>query len=96
LDSVGEWEGFVEELVSDLASGLRRRLYRVHVNRLRGLGAPSEKLVYIYLVLAEPQSFSTARRSLGIGKATLSRALVKLRGLEYVELDDFYLYWVKE
>ena len=95
MDSVDEWEGFVEGLARELVSALRRRLYGVHLDRLRGLGAPSEKLVYLYLVLAEPQSFMGIRRSLGLAVKTVDRALRRLKASGCVMQDNVYLYWVK-
>lgn len=41
--------------------------------------APSEKLVYFYLVLAEPQTFTGVRQGLDIGVKTVDRALRRLR-----------------
>ena len=94
MDSVDEWEVFVEGLAGELVSALRRRLYRVHLDRIRGLGAPSEKLVYLYLVLAEPQSFTGIRRSLSLAVKTVDRALRRLKASGCVTQDDVYLYWV--
>jgi len=96
LDSVDEWEGFVEGLARELVSALRRRLYGAHLDRLRGLGAASEKLVYLYLVLAEPQSFTTIRRGLSLGGRTVDRVLRRLRERGYVTQDVRFLYWIEE
>jgi hypothetical protein len=92
----GEWEEFVERLARDLAPALRRRMYQVEFERMRRLGPPSEKLVYLYLVQSQPQSFTTMRKGLGIGKKTLARALRSLRGWRLVALDDRFLYWAEE
>jgi DNA-binding MarR family transcriptional regulator len=96
LDSVDDWEGFVEGLARDLVSALRRRLYGAHLDRLRGLGAPSEKLIYLYLLLAEPQSFTTIRRGLALGGRTVDIALRRLRERGYVTQDIRFLYWIKD
>ena len=91
----GEWEEFVERLVRDLAPALRRRLYTAQLERLRGLGPPADKLVYLYLVIAEPQPFVGVWRGLGIGVKTVDRALRRLRESGYVVQDRAYLYWVE-
>ena len=91
-----EWEEFVERLVQDLAPALRRRLYRAQFERMLRLRPPSEKLVYLYLVESQPQSFITMRKSLGLGKATLSRALESLRRWRLVTLDERFLYWTEQ
>jgi len=47
-----------------------------HVDRVRSLSRPSEKLIYFFLVKSEPQSFTTIRRSLRLS----SRTVVRLNG----------------
>ena len=89
-----DWDNFVETVARDLVSALMRRLYDVHLSRIRVLGAPSEKLVYLFLVLAEPQSFTGIRRSLGLAVKTVDRALGRLRDSGCVMQDEVYLYWV--
>ena len=86
----------MEGLARELVSALRRRLYGAHLDRLRGLGAASEKLVYLYLVLAEPQSFTTIRRGLSLGGRTVDRVLRRLRERGYVTQDVRFLYWIEE
>jgi len=44
--------------------------------------------------MAEPQSFTSIRRSLGLAVKTVDRALRRLRASECVMLDDVYQYWV--
>ena len=92
----GEWEEIVERLARDLAPALRRRMYRAQFERMLGLRSSSEKLVYFYLVESQPQSFTTMRKSLGLGKATLSRALESLRRWRLVALDERFLYWTEQ
>ena len=60
------------------------------------LRAPSEKLVYLYLILAQPQSFTGIRRGLGLAMRTVDRALRRLRASGCVRQDDVYLYWVAD
>ncbi len=90
-----DWDNFVETVARELVSALMRRLYYVHLGRIRVLGVPSEKLVYLYLVLAEPQSFTSIRRSLGLVVKTVDRALRRLRSRGYVAQDSVFLYWVE-
>jgi DNA-binding MarR family transcriptional regulator len=85
----------VDALARDLVSALMRKLYAFHLGRIRVLRAPSEKLVYLFLVLAEPQSFTGIRRSLGLAVKTVDRALRRLRDSGCVMQDDIYLYWVE-
>ena len=93
---VGAWEEFVERLAQDLAPALRRRMYREQFERMLRLRPPSEKLVYLYLVQSQPQSFTTMRKGLGLGKTTLSRALESLRRWRFVILDERFLYWTEQ
>ena len=65
------------------------------LERLRGLGPPSDKLVYLYLVVAEPQLFTGVWRGLDIGVKTVDRALRRLREGGHVVQDRAYLYWVE-
>jgi len=94
LSSADEWDEFVETLAGELASFLRGKLYDIPLSRIRMLRTPSEKLVYLYLVLAEPQSFTGIRRSLGLAVKTVDKALKRLRTSGCVMQDDVYLYWV--
>ena len=90
-----EWEEFLESLVRDLTPALKRRLYMAKLERLRGLGPPSDKLVYLYLVVAEPQSFVGIWRGLSLSVKTVDRALRRLKEGGYVVQDRTYLYWVE-
>ena len=91
----GEWEEFVKRLARDLAPTLKRRLYMAQLERLQGLGPPSDKLVYLCLVVTEPQPFTGVWRDLNIGVKTVDRALRRLREGGYVVHDRAYLYWVE-
>ena len=86
----------MEGLARELVLALRRRLYGAHLDRLRGLGAPSEKLVYLYIFHTQPQSFTTIRRSLALGVKTVDRALKKLKEGGYIVQDNEFLYWLRE
>ena len=95
MEPEGEWSILVENLAETLVPALRRRLRRPILDRLRSLKAPSEKLVYIYLVETQPQTFITIRRSLGLGRMTVNRALKDLMNKGYVVQDSKYLYWTE-
>jgi len=60
------------------------------------LRAPSEKLIYLYLILAQPQSFTGIRRGLGLAMRTVDSALRRLRASGCVRQDDVFLYWVAD
>lgn len=96
MGSADEWDDLVEGLARELVPALTRRLYGFHLVRVRMMRAPSEKLIYLYLVLAEPQSFTGIRRGLGLAVNTVDRALRRLRASGCVKQDDVYLYWVAE
>ena len=92
MGSGSEWEELVDAIAQQLVQSLHRRLYKDHLDRVRGLKAPSEKLIYLYLLLAQPQSFTTTRRALSLGERTVDRSLKRLLEKECIVLDDRYLY----
>ena len=93
---LGEREAFVEDLAEELVPALRRRLYGVHLDRMRVMRAQSEKLVYLYLVIAQPQSFTSTRRALSLSRKTVNLAFRRLMAAGFVVQDERYLYWVVE
>jgi hypothetical protein len=92
MGSTGEWEELGEAIAREIIPFLQRGLYGAHLDRIRNLKAPSEKLIYLYLLLAQPQSFTTIRRALSLGEPTVDRSLKRLLEKECVLLDDRYLY----
>jgi len=92
----GEWSILVESLAEALVPALSVKLRRAHYERILTIRAPSEKLIYLHLVKTQPQTFVSIRRSLGIGRMTVDRALKDLLGRGYVSQDDRYLYWINE
>ena len=96
MGSEGEWGALVESLAEALVPALSVRLRRAHYERILSIGAPSEKLIYLHLVKAQPQTFVAIRRALGLGRMTVDRALKDLLGRGFVSQDDRYLYWVNE
>jgi len=85
-----------EELVEELSSALRFRRYHEHIGRLGSQGAPSEKLVYLFLALSQPQGFTAIRRALVLSRKTVDVALRRLIDRRHVLVDERYLYWVTE
>lgn len=86
----------MEALARDLVAAVRRKLYGVHLFRIRVMGAPSEKLVYLYLVFSQPQTYTSIRWALSISRDTVDRTLKKLLEARFVFHDDRYLYWLIE
>ena len=94
MGSAGEWSLLVENLAEELVPALRRKLYQSHLDRMATIRPYSEKLVYLYLVLAEPQAYSTIRKALSMPSNTASRVLTDLVERGYLVIDNRYLYWV--
>jgi DNA-binding MarR family transcriptional regulator len=92
--AVNEASKIVEILADELQGTLWIRRYGDHMERLRSLPRPSEKLVYLFLVLSQPQSFTTVLRSLSLSSSTIDRALRRLLDRGYLVLDETTLYWV--
>ena len=84
----------VERLADELHAALWIRRYSIHMDRVRSLSRPSEKLIYLFLVHSEPQSFTTIRRALSLSNSAVDEALKRLLSRGYVVLDEAYLYWV--
>ena len=91
---MSEWDQLVEGLSVKLVEYLRWSLWEDHCPRIRKLGTPSEKLVYIFLVLSGPSNFVGVKRSLKLDNSTVDRALKNLLDSRFVYLDDLYLYHV--
>ena len=64
-----------------------------YVSRMREIGASSEKLVFIYLALFQPQTSLSIRHGTGLHRNTLSDALNSLQEAGLVRLDDGNLWW---
>lgn len=89
-----DWSRLVEGLADELQAALWIRRYRDHMDRVRVMSAPSEKLVYLYLIQSQPQSFTTIQRALSLSSRTVDQAIRKLMEHGHVTLDKTYLYWV--
>lgn len=92
---MGEWSDLVEYLSQELVLALSKKLKKVHYDRIQNIKVPSEKLIYLHLVETEPQLFVSIRRSLGLGRMTVDRALKDLMNKGYVVQDMRYLYWIE-
>jgi len=66
---------------------------RQALRKLAELNSQSEKLVFLFLCLSQPQTFTGIRRSLNMSKVTLSRTLKKLQEKGLITVRDC-LYWV--
>jgi len=86
--------GRLEVAADEFEASLWVRRYGGHVERLRRLSRVSEKLVYLFLVNSEPQSFSTLQRSLSLSPSTIDGAVRSLLARGYIVLDETRLYWV--
>jgi hypothetical protein len=91
---LSEWDQLINGISFDIVEDLRWKLWGDHWVRIRKLGAPSEKLVYIFLVLSGPSNFVGIKRSLKLGSSTVDRSLKSLLVSGFVCLDDAYLYRV--
>lgn len=96
MGRVNGWEDVQERLALELARSVRRELYLPYVECLKRLRAPSAKLVYLYLALFQPQSFSGLRRGLGLHENTVLKALRGLQEDGLAVRDGEFLWWVAE
>jgi DNA-binding MarR family transcriptional regulator len=90
-------EDFIIEVACTLASELRRQIRpKGCLNGMRNLGGPSEKLIYMYLWLTQPQTFSEIRRNLNVSKTTLARVLRLLENKHMIRREGLFLYTAHE
>lgn len=84
----------VEEIARELAQELKRFVYpKEYFDCMRGLGTPSEKLVYLYIWLCQPQTFTSIKRCLNLPGMTVARALKELKEKTLIFEDKNFLYW---
>ena len=93
---MSNYEDLVTDLCDALVSGFHSRLWQPRYVQLREMTSPSHKLIYLYLVLSGPQSFTGIRRALGLSSRTVDRGLKMLLVEGYVVLDEVYLYSVMD
>jgi predicted transcriptional regulator len=87
----------VDELVSEVAFELAKELKRLMYPRecfshMWALSNSTDKLVYMYIWLTQPQTFASIRRSLNLSKATLARSLRRLEEKGLIAREGLILY----
>jgi hypothetical protein len=87
----------VDELVSEvaleLAKEVKRFIYPMECfSQMSALNNSTDKLVYIYVWLTQPQTFASVRRSLNLSKATLARSLRRLEQKGLIVREGLILY----
>lgn len=87
------WDDVTRSIVDGVVASIRREYFMGYIGKMREIGASSEKLVYIYLALFQPQTSLSIRHGTGLHRNTLSDALSRLREEGYVRLDDGALWW---
>jgi len=87
------WDDVTRRIVDGVVASIRREYFMGYVGRMREIGASSEKLVYIYLALFQPQTSLSIRHGTGLHRNTLSDALSSLQKAGYVMLDEGALWW---
>jgi hypothetical protein len=88
-------EQAIAEIAETLAVELKKLLYpREYFEKMRQLKTLAEKLVYLYILLTQPQTFSGVKQGLGICKASAAKALQKLERMGLIAQDSYFLYWI--
>jgi len=64
-----------------------------YVDVVRKVARPTEKLLYLYIALFQPQTFSTLRRGLDLHENTIVRALKSLSEDGHITQDERYFWW---
>jgi DNA-binding MarR family transcriptional regulator len=80
-------------VAEELATRIKRRYYMEYVDVVRKVAKPAEKLLYLYIALFQPQTFSTLRRGLGLHENTIVRALKALSKEGHITQDERYFWW---
>ena len=89
-----EWLGALGRLAEEALRKARREAELGHYERVRRIKSPTGKLVYLFMKDHQPQSVSSIRRTLGVGRNSVPRALEELVTLGYLVRDEEFLYWV--
>jgi len=87
----------VDDLVTEVAFELARELKRLMhlrecLSQISALSNSTDKLVYMYIWLTQPQTFASIRRSLNLSKATLARSLRRLEEKGLIAREGLILY----
>ena len=90
-------EELLEFLLDSVAKHFKKVLYpRKYFDRLRQLDTSSEKLIYLFLLVAQPQTFSSTHKLLSLSQDTVASALNALLKRQFVAQDETFLYWILE
>ncbi|MEM3648791.1 MAG: hypothetical protein QW506_06480 [Thermoproteota archaeon] len=89
-------EQVIAEFADTLAKELKRLLYpREYFESMRRLKTPTEKLVYLYVWLTQPQTFNGIKRGLNLSSTSIHKAVKSLTNSGLVLRDEWLLYWIK-
>ena len=92
-----DWEkALLDHVAAELADKIRHEYYIPYIITMRTLSSPSEKLIYLYLTLFQPQTLRTLRRGLGLHENTVLKALRRLKDGGHIERDDEFFWWITE
>jgi len=91
-----DWEELIQRVAEGLTTQIRREYYQHYLHKVRTLSSPSEKLVYIYLALFQPQTLTTLKRGLALHENTVIKALRGLKEDGHIQRDEEYLWWIKQ
>jgi hypothetical protein len=90
-----DWEkALLDQVATQFADKVRHEYYIPYIATMRTLSSPSEKLVYLYLALFQPQTLRTLRRGLGLHENTVIKALRRLKEGGHIERDDEFFWWI--
>lgn len=88
-------EEVAEEIIEGLARELKKLIYsRKYFNNVRSLDAPAEKLVYLYIWICQPQTFTSIKRCLRLPGTTVARSLRGLKKENLITQNEGGLYWL--
>lgn len=94
MAGVDDWDDELGRLAEEAVRRISLESELRHYERVRRIRAPTAKLVYLFLRDHQPQSLASVRRTLGISRNSVPRALEELVELSFVVRDDQFLYWV--
>ena len=90
-----DWDEVFRRVSSHLVDRIQREYYMRIIGDMRNLDTASEKLIYLYLALFQPQSFSSLRRGLGLHRNTVQSTLHSLKTRGVLTRDDRFFWWIK-
>jgi DNA-binding transcriptional ArsR family regulator len=93
-DETEDWDRLLELLSRELVLRIRMEYYSRYFSVLKSLSTPAQKLVYLYIVLFQPQTFTSIMRMLRLNERTVMKALSSLEGGGHICKDEAF-WWVK-